>query len=88
MITQAIRLVNAHSRNAGYQNIDIDPDRIVRVIDIHRSLHPDVRALHEHAYEVRFDARYPYISLVIIGPDGLVNHLKDKLKLQDASFQK
>ncbi len=40
-------------------------------------LHPEVRAFLRCAYEVRFDDRYHLTSIVVVGPEGLMNHLQD-----------
>ena len=76
-ITDAITLVNSYARNPGSRRVAFDPGRIIEVVEITSMLHPEVRAFCRRAYEVRFDDRYHLTSLVVVGPEGLMNHLQD-----------
>ena len=74
---QATALVNAYSRQCGVRHVRFDPERIVGVRDVYYTLHGETRLHYDRAYEVRFDARHPICSYVVVGPDGLMNHLQD-----------
>lgn len=76
-ITEAITLVNAYARNPGSRRLAFDPRRIKAVVDVTSMLHPAARAFCGRAYEVRFDDGYHLTSIVVVGPEGLMNHLQD-----------
>ena len=68
----------------GHRWLSFDPQRIKRATNVTVMLHSSVRP-YPRAYEVRFDDHDPYPSLVVVGPEGLLNHLQDVMERRKIS---